>query len=92
MSLQMGAEALPLPGMVDLAAHFRDFTDTAHALASLDLLITVDTSVAHLAGAMGKPVWVLLPAWGTDWRWMQDRDDSPVVSGRDAAVPPVGTR
>jgi ADP-heptose:LPS heptosyltransferase len=46
--------------LIDLAPHLNDFADTAAALASLDLLITVDTAVAHLAGALGKPVWVML--------------------------------
>jgi tetratricopeptide (TPR) repeat protein len=55
---------------------FKDFTDTAAALHNLDLLISIDTSVAHLAGAMGKAVWVLLP-FVPDWRWLQDREDSP---------------
>ncbi len=54
----------------------RDFTDTAALIEGMDLVITVDTSVAHLAGSMGKPVWVLLPA-NPDWRWMLERDDSP---------------
>jgi Flp pilus assembly protein TadD len=53
-----------------------DFTDTAERIAGLDLVISIDTSVAHLAGAMGKPVWVLLP-FVPDWRWFLDRDDSP---------------
>ena len=52
------------------------FMDTAAVIMNLDLIITVDTSVAHLAGALGKPVWVLLPV-SADWRWLQDRDDSP---------------
>jgi len=55
----------------------RDFWDTAQVIAGLDLVITVDTAVAHLAGALGRPVWVLIPAQGTDWRWMRDRTDSP---------------
>lgn len=60
----------------DLGGGFRDFADTAAALRALDLVITVDTSVAHLAGAMARPVWVLLP-YAPDWRWMLHRDDSP---------------
>ncbi len=52
------------------------FADTAGLIANLDLIISVDTAVAHLAGAMGKPVWVILP-FSPDWRWMLDRDDSP---------------
>jgi len=55
---------------------FEDFTDTAAAIENLDLVISIDTSVAHLAGAMGKPVWVLLK-FDADWRWLLDRDDSP---------------
>lgn len=53
-----------------------DFSDTAAATAAVDLLISVDTSVVHMAGALGVPVWVLLPYSG-DWRWLLDRDDSP---------------
>jgi hypothetical protein len=55
----------------------RDFADTADLIAGLDLVVTVDTSVAHLAGAMGKRALVLVPGFGADWRWMQGRDDSP---------------
>ncbi|HEY8614709.1 hypothetical protein [Phenylobacterium sp.] len=55
----------------------RDFGDTAAIVAGLDLVITVDTSVAHLAGSLGKPVWILLPARETDWRWLRERQDSP---------------
>ena len=64
----------------DSIVHFgddlRDFSDTAALPNLLDLVITVDTSVAHLAGAMGKPVWILLP-YNPDWRWLLDRTDSP---------------
>ena len=54
----------------DVGAHLRDYADTAAALAGLDLLISVDTSVAHLAGALGKPCWLLLPDYRCDWRWL----------------------
>ena len=54
----------------------RDFSDTAALLDLMDLVITIDTGVAHLAGAMGKPVWILLP-YNPDWRWLLDRNDSP---------------
>jgi tetratricopeptide (TPR) repeat protein len=63
-------------GILDLGADLRDFADTAAVIANLDLVITVDTAVAHLAGAMGKPVWVLLPRT-PDFRWLLDRDTSP---------------
>ncbi len=62
--------------MADFSDELRDFADTAALIANLDLVISVDTSVAHLAGALGKPVWVLLP-FVPDWRWLLDREDSP---------------
>ena len=62
--------------ITDLGKSLNDFADTAAAVGQLDLVITVDTSVAHLAGALGAPVWTLLP-WVPDWRWLLDRDDSP---------------
>jgi tetratricopeptide (TPR) repeat protein len=63
-------------GIVDLAPALGSFVDTAAAVDTLDLVISVDTSVAHLAGALGRPVWLLLP-YALDWRWMRDREDSP---------------
>jgi tetratricopeptide (TPR) repeat protein len=60
----------------DCGPFLTDWAETAAAISALDLVITVDTAVAHLAGAMGKPAWVLLPAL-PDWRWLLDRDDSP---------------
>jgi tetratricopeptide (TPR) repeat protein len=62
--------------VIDLSGELRDFADTAAVIAQLDLVITVDTAVAHLAGAMGKPVWVLLPRI-PDFRWLLDRATSP---------------
>lgn len=67
--------------MLSMGPGMADFADLAAVVDQLDLVITVDTAVAHVAGALGKPVWVLLPAWGTDWRWMQDREDSPWYPG-----------
>jgi ADP-heptose:LPS heptosyltransferase len=60
----------------DLDPLLRDYGDTAAALSQLDLLISVDTSVAHLAGALGVPTWLLLP-FNADWRWGLERTDSP---------------
>ncbi len=60
----------------DLADRLTDFVATAAVIANLDLVIAVDTSIVHLAGAMAKPVWTLLPSF-PDWRWMQHREDSP---------------
>ena len=62
--------------LIDWTADLHDFADTAGLLSQLDLVITVDTAVAHLAGAMGKPVWILL-SFQPDWRWLLDRQDSP---------------
>ena len=62
--------------VVDLRGRLRDFADTAAVMAALDLVITVDTAVAHLAGALAVPTWVLLPRQ-PDWRWLLEREDSP---------------
>ena len=76
-SLQLGEAPDPavLPA-VDLAPRIGDFDDSAAIVAGLDLLVTVDTAAAHLAGGMGAPVWLMLP-YSCDWRWFADRDDSP---------------
>ena len=82
VSLQKGEPATqaaePPLGMtlMDDTAELLDFADTAALVEALDLVISVDTAVAHLAGALGRPVW-LLNRYDTDWRWMLDRDDSP---------------
>jgi len=80
-SLQVGPRAADLaqapPGrIIDLADAITDYADTAAAIAQLDLVISSDTSVVHLAGALGKPVWVLL-MFAADWRWLRGRSDSP---------------
>jgi hypothetical protein len=63
-------------GLFDAGPQLRDFGETAALLEALDLVVTVDTSVAHLAGALGRPVWMLLP-FAPDWRWMLERADTP---------------
>ena len=82
MSLQKGPAAAqcadwhgPAP-LVNLDAQIESFEDTAAILAQLDLLVSVDTSVGHLAGALGKPAWIMLP-FAPDWRWLMARSDSP---------------
>ncbi|MFC1677990.1 tetratricopeptide repeat protein [Planctomycetota bacterium] len=62
--------------LTNFGEQFEDFTDTAAVIENLDLIISIDTSVAHLAGAMGKRVWTMLP-FAPDWRWMLDRADCP---------------
>jgi ADP-heptose:LPS heptosyltransferase len=62
--------------IVDLTPQLTDFVETAALIECLDLVITVDTSVAHLAAARGHPTWILLP-YTPDYRWLLDRDDSP---------------
>jgi Flp pilus assembly protein TadD len=69
-------EAPDAPTLTDWTSELNDFAETAALIECLDLVITVDTSVVHLTGALGKPVWVLLP-FMPDWRWLLGRDDSP---------------
>jgi tetratricopeptide (TPR) repeat protein len=82
VSIQKGpteGQAANPPGgfpLLNLSPDIRDFADTAAIMTNLDLVVCVDTSVAHLAGALGVPVWVLVP-FAPDWRWLLDREDSP---------------
>jgi ADP-heptose:LPS heptosyltransferase len=79
-SLQIGDEARSQFGLEDCitdhGSQLRDFADTAALVANLDLVICVDTSIAHLTGALGKPFW-LLNRYNTCWRWLAERSDSP---------------
>lgn len=76
------AETLPGPNpAIDFGAEIVDFEDTAAIMSQLDLVITVDTATAHLAGALAKPCWVLLSDFLPDWRWLVDRADSPWYPG-----------
>jgi hypothetical protein len=81
-SLQVGSESYDEQkqnkklALIDYTREIRDFLDTAAIMENLDLVISADTAAAHLAGALGKPVWLLLP-FVPDWRWMLDREDSP---------------
>ena len=73
VSVQRGA---PPPGVVTFDDYIADFADTAGLMANLDLIVSVDTAAAHLAGALGLPVWLLL-SYAPDFRWLLDREDSP---------------
>ncbi|NJD87506.1 MAG: tetratricopeptide repeat protein [Betaproteobacteria bacterium] len=80
-SLQVGPRARELaqlahPRLVDLGPELATYAETAAAVSALDLVVSVDTSVVHLAGALGRPAWVMLPK-APDWRWLLDREDSP---------------
>jgi len=80
-SLQVGERAaelarVPAGTLIDLSPKLTDFAETAGAILNLDLVIAVDTAVAHLAGALARPTWIMI-AFSPDWRWLLDRDDSP---------------
>ena len=81
-SLQVGPRAGDIakyahPSLIaDFSKHLKEYADTAAVIQQLDLVISVDTSVAHLAGALGKPVWVMVPCI-PDWRWQAERSDTP---------------
>jgi ADP-heptose:LPS heptosyltransferase len=70
------AEMLPGLPVADLVPRLKDFGDGARLIGQMDLVITCDTATAHLAGGLGRPVWVLLP-FAPDWRWLTERSDNP---------------
>lgn len=80
VSLQVGPRAADIAedraALLDISADLVGFADTAAALAALDLVVTIDSAVVHLAGALAKPTWLLVP-WVSDWRWLRHREDSP---------------
>ena len=71
------AEILADTGVTSYTGLIRSFNDTAALIQNLDVVLTVDTAVAHLAGAMGRPTWIMLSQYALDWRWLLNRDDSP---------------
>ena len=87
VGLQRGMDGEPAtagggpPALLDLGPEIADFGDTAAIVDALDLVICVDTAVAHVAGALGKRCWVMLPAVHPDWRWLASRSDSPWYPG-----------
>ena len=89
VNLQVGARAGE-SGLPDFSSLLTDYAETAALVANLDLVLTVDTSVAHVAGALGVPCWMMLP-FAPDWRWMLGRDDTPWYAIA-APVPAAGPR
>ncbi|MBT7137242.1 MAG: tetratricopeptide repeat protein [Rhodospirillaceae bacterium] len=75
-NLDIGDDSDAPEGLIDVREHIKDFADTAAIMANLDLIVSVDTATVHLAGALGRPCWALLP-FVPDWRWMLDRADTP---------------
>lgn len=73
-------QALADAGVTRYPGSVQSFADTAALMMNLDVVISVDTAVTHLAGALGRPVWLMLNAYATDWRWLLDRDSSPWYS------------
>jgi len=73
-------EALVNVGVTTYPGSISSFADTAALMMHLDVVISVDTAIAHLAGALGRPTWIMINAFATDWRWLLDRDSSPWYS------------
>jgi len=85
INLQCDCTAEEEQALIDIGVRaypgsIRNFADSAALIHNLDVVLSVDTAVAHLAGALGRPVWVMLNWFGTDWRWLLDRDSSPWYS------------
>ena len=82
VSLQVGSAAQEIAAtgfssiVENMAPGLEDFADTAEVIADIDLVISVDSAIVHLAGSLGRPVWALIP-YVPDWRWMLEREDSP---------------
>jgi hypothetical protein len=73
-------QALAEAGVTRYPGSIKSFADTAALMQNLDVVVGVDTAVSHLAGALGRPTWIMLNAYATDWRWLMDRDSSPWYS------------
>ena len=74
------SEALTAAGVRQFPGAIRNFQDTAALIMAMDVVISVDTAIAHLSGALGRPTWVMLNWFASCWRWMSNRDDSPWYS------------